>query len=65
MTKFDRQMSENQGYWDGVAARERGRLPQWNKSSVYRCKHPFNKAYGEGFWIGWYGEIPHQSAFGY
>jgi hypothetical protein len=64
MTK-DRQTRENQGYWDGVAARERGRLPEWNKCSVYRCKHPFDKAYGEGFWMGWYGEVPHQSAFGY
>jgi hypothetical protein len=46
----------NRGYWDGLSARERGRLPVWDKSAVYRCRHPFDKPYGEGFWIGWYGE---------
>lgn len=48
----------NWGYWDGVAARERGRMPEWAKPGVYRCAHPFDKAYGEGFWTGWYGETP-------
>jgi hypothetical protein len=47
----------NWGYWDGVAARERNCFPEWSKVSVYRTPHPFDKAYGEGFWTGWYGEV--------
>lgn len=46
----------NRGYWDGVADRERGRWPIWNKPSVYRCRHPFDQKYGQGYWIGRYNE---------
>lgn len=52
----------NSGYWDGVHARERNRFPLWNKVAVYKCKHPFDKPYGEGFWTGWYGEEPPKGA---
>lgn len=45
----------NWGYWDGRAARERGKLPEWStRNSAGR--HPFDKPYGEAFWLGWYGE---------
>ena len=46
----------NAGWFDGVNARKIHRFPIWNKVSVYRCRHPFDKPYGEGFWAGWYGE---------
>jgi len=48
----------NWGYWDGKAARERGRYPEWAECFHPRKKHPFDKQYGDGFWAGWYGE-PH------
>jgi len=50
------QQRRNWGYWDGVAARQRGRLPEWDKVGVSRCRHPFDRVYGEGFWMGWYDE---------
>ena len=53
----------NWGYWDGVAARERGnRYPEWAKSYIYRPSHPFDQKYGEGFWIGFYNETPPKHA---
>lgn len=57
MTKrdTDKVIRTNQGYWDGVYARERGRLPEWAPRGG-GVKHPFDKLYGEGFWIGWYNE---------
>lgn len=57
-SKFSIQERRNWGFWDGVSARERRRLPDWNKISVYRCRHPFDRPYGEAFWVGWYDE-PH------
>lgn len=55
----------NRGYWDGVSARASNmRLPMWNKSGVYRCTHPFDTIYGEGFWIGFYGEPAPEGAMG-
>lgn len=51
----------NWGYWDGVADRERGKHPKWEKHTVYRCKHPFDKPYGEAYWMGYYGE-PHPNS---
>lgn len=63
-----RMIRTNSGYWDGVAARAafcgHGRLPVWNKSSVHRCAHPFDKLYGQGFWIGWYGDPTPKGANG-
>lgn len=56
--KFAAQERRNWGYWDGRSARERNRYPEWAKPSVYRCAHPFDSAYGEGFWAGWYGDQP-------
>jgi hypothetical protein len=55
-TRFSTAERRNWGYWDGIHARHRGRFPEWNKVSTYRCRHPFDKPYGEGFWSGWYGE---------
>ena len=47
----------NWGYWDGVAARERGcKYPVWAKCWQSRASHPFDQKYGEGFWIGFYDE---------
>lgn len=51
----------NWGYWDGVSARERGRYPEWAKSSIYRQTHPTDPNYGVGFWKGWEGETPEQA----
>ena len=56
MTSLQRICDRNGGYWDGVNARARGRYPVWAKGHIYRQTHPCNKNYGEGFWIGWYGE---------
>ena len=50
----------NSGYWDGVHARERGRLPVWSPRG--KGPHPFDKLYGDGFWVGWYGEEPPKGA---
>ena len=61
----DPQIRTNWGYWDGVAARERGcRLPAWAHCAVYRAKHPFDQKYGEGFWIGFYNETAPKGAMG-
>jgi len=54
--KFPDKMRFNWGYFDGVSARERGKYPSWAKSTIYRQKHPFDKAYGDGFWKGYYNE---------
>lgn len=50
------QIRKNWGYWDGVAARKAGRWPQWCRSWQSFDKAHFDKAYSEGFRIGWYGE---------
>ena len=55
-TKFSTAERRNWGYWDGKAAQESGRLPEWNHGPSYRCKHPFDQMYGEAFWQGFYGE---------
>jgi hypothetical protein len=55
-TKFSPAERRNWGYWDGVNAHSLGRFPVWSKISVYRCRHPSDKPYGEAFWAGWYGE---------
>ncbi len=50
----------NWGYWDGRAAREAGRWPEWCRPSAdFRNAH-YDKQYGTGFHAGWYGE-PHPS----
>jgi hypothetical protein len=61
LPKFSPAERRNWGYWDGIGARERNRRPDWDKPGVYRCAHPFDKPYGEAFWLGWYGE-PHPNA---
>jgi hypothetical protein len=48
----------NWGYWDGIAARARGRYPVWAKSYIMEQRHPSDRIYGEGFWSGWYGKEP-------
>lgn len=58
VSKFSPAERRNWGWWDGKAAAERNRWPEWNKSHVYRPAHPFDRPYGEAFWAGWYGE-PH------
>lgn len=65
LTKIAPQERENGGYWDGRNARQRGRHAPWvalTPSWVSRARHPFDDAYGRGYWIGWYGEEPHKSA---
>lgn len=59
------QIRMNRGYWDGVADRERRRTgPMWAKgrTHVYRCTHPFDAKYGEGYWIGFYDEVAPKGA---
>lgn len=56
-TKFSPAERRNWGYWDGTAARERGRLPEWAPLHS-GTKHPFDAPYGAAFWLGWNGE-PH------
>ena len=60
-SQFSPAERRNWGYWDGKAARERGRYPEWAKS--YNCcqKHPFDQQYGKGFWLGWYDQ-PHPNS---
>ena len=60
-TKFSAAERRNWGYWDGRTDRERGKRAIWAKPSVYRQKHPFDKPYGEGYWMGYYDE-PHPNA---
>jgi hypothetical protein len=55
---FSPAIRRNWGYWDGVSCRERGKRPMWDRPTVYKCSHPTDRAYGEGFWTGFYGE-PH------
>lgn len=54
--QFSPAIRRNWGYWDGKAAREKGKFPIWARSFNHRQAHPHDKAYGEGFWAGWYGE---------
>jgi hypothetical protein len=54
-SRFSPAERRNWGYWDGVHARERGRLPPWSRAGTV-SRHPFDKPYGEAFWLGWYGE---------
>lgn len=56
------QIRTNRGYWDGVYARERGRLPEWDRGTCYRSTHPLDQKYGEGFWMGFYGDEPPKGA---
>lgn len=58
--KFHPAERRNWGYWDGVADRERGRSAEWTKGGRI-TRHPFDKAYGEAYWLGYYGE-PHPNA---
>lgn len=55
-TIFSPAIRRNWGFWDGKAARARNAHPVWASPIQHRPKHPCDKAYGEGFWIGWYGE---------
>jgi len=56
-TNFPSAIRRNWGYWDGQADRAAGRPgPAWAKSHQFRPKHPFDKPYGEGYWIGFYNE---------
>lgn len=55
-SQFSPAERRNWGYWDGKAARERGRFPVWAKSYNHRQAHPFDQQYGKGFWAGWYDE---------
>lgn len=58
MQNFSVDERRNWGYWDGVAARKRGRLPEWTRgrAHIHRCRHPHDRAYGEAFWAGYYGD---------
>ncbi len=56
LSKTDKIIHTNWGYWDGVAASKTSRYPMWAKGWISRQKHPFDKYYGEGFWIGFYNE---------
>jgi hypothetical protein len=60
-SKFSPAERRNWGYWDGVATRKRGRLPEWSPR-VGGTKHPHDKQYGEGFWLGWYDLTPPKGA---
>ena len=53
--RFPAAERRNWGYWDGVNARERGRLPEWSRLHS-GGHHPFDQPYGEAFWLGWDGE---------
>ncbi len=48
----------NWGYWDGLADRAKGRTAVWAKTAIYRCKHPYDQAYGRGYWDGYYETSP-------
>lgn len=63
-SRFPVDVRRNWGYWDGVAAKKRGRYPEWSRSWIYRGKHPFDKPYGEGFWDGWEGKEPTKQQIG-
>ena len=54
--RFPAKQRRNWGYWDGVNARKKDRYPAWAKPWNHRQKHPTDKAYGQGFWSGFYGE---------
>ncbi len=49
--KFAPAERRNWGYWDGVSARERGRLPVWSPRNS-GGKHPSDKSYAPAFWLG-------------
>lgn len=54
---FTPAIRRNWGYWDGRTARALNRLPPWCGSGRrVGCLHPSDKPYGQGFWLGWYGE---------
>lgn len=57
-SKFEPAVRRNWGYWDGVAARQLGiAKPMWQAHAWQtRPAHPFDKPYGEGYWVGYYGE---------
>jgi hypothetical protein len=44
--RFSPAERRNWGYWDGVTARQRGRLPEWSRAGTI-SRHPFDKPYGE------------------
>jgi hypothetical protein len=46
---------KNWGYWDGVSARKRGQHAPWVPCGR-TIDHPFDKAYGKAYWLGYYGE---------
>lgn len=48
------QERRNAGWFDGVHARKWNRRPEWSPRSYVDARHPFDRAYGEGFWAGWY-----------
>lgn len=53
---FTPAIRRNWGYWDGRNYRAMDQLPEWARANQYRPQHPHDKPYGEGFWVGWYGE---------
>ena len=57
-SSFTPAIRRNWGYWDGIAARKAGRWPAWCRPHQDFAKVHFDKAYGEGFYIGWYGLTP-------
>lgn len=51
-------ITTNQGYWDGVADRGRGRIAQWYKGAAKNYGH-FSADYANGYELGiWGGEAP-------
>ena len=44
----------NQGYWDGVADRENGKLASWYRGAAKSFGH-FNTDYAKGYDIGVFG----------
>ena len=56
MTKFTPAERRNWGYWDGKAAHERGKWPEWCPCHADMRKAHYDKQYGIGFHAGWYDE---------
>lgn len=51
-------ISTNQGYWDGVADRENGRMAKWYRGAHSTYGH-FNADYANGYNLGLFnGEAP-------
>ena len=46
---------KNWGYHDGVADRLMHKLPRYHPVSNV---HPFDRAYGDAYWLGYAGEQP-------